>query len=92
MHRLISPWEYRHLAVSGVTRAAAGGFSLGIGLVLISLGRSAETDEERRKMHRLSAWFLVSAAGNLAGGYWYTAIASSAANPGAGLPSSRDLG
>jgi hypothetical protein len=41
MQRLISPWEYRHLRVSGVTRAAAGGFQLGIGLVLLSLGRSA---------------------------------------------------
>jgi hypothetical protein len=27
-------------------------------------------------MYRLSAWFLVPAAGNLAGGYWYIAIAS----------------
>jgi hypothetical protein len=29
-------------------------------------------------MYRLSAWFLVPAAGNLAGGCWYIAIASSA--------------
>jgi hypothetical protein len=79
VHRLISPWEYRHLGVSGATRAAAGGFQLGIGLVLVSLGRKAETEQERRKMYRLSAWFLVPAAGNLAGGYWYTTIASSAA-------------
>jgi hypothetical protein len=78
LHRLISPWEYRHLAVSGATRAAAGGFSLGVGLVLLSLARKAETDQERRKMYRLSAWFLVPAAGNLAGGYWYAKIASSA--------------
>ena len=63
MQRLISPWEYRHLRVSGVTRAAAGGFQLGIGLVLLSLGRSSGTDQERRKMYRLSAWFLVPAAG-----------------------------
>jgi hypothetical protein len=78
LHRLISPWEYRHLGVCGVTRAAAGGFQLGIGLVLLSLGRSAGTGQERRKMYRLSAWFLVPAVGNLAGGYWYTTIASSA--------------
>jgi hypothetical protein len=76
LHRLINPWEYRHLGVCGVTRAAAGGFQLGIGLVLISLGRQAGTDQERRKLYQLSAWFLVPAAGNLAGGYWYTAIAS----------------
>jgi hypothetical protein len=78
VQRLINPWEYRHLGVSGVTRAAAGGFQLGIGLVLVSLGRSAETDQERRKMYRLSAWFLVPAALNLAGGYWYITIANSA--------------
>ena len=78
LHRLISPWEYRHLGVAGVTRAAAGGFQLGIGLVLLSLGRSAETDQERRRMYRLSAWFLVPAAGNLVGGYWYITIARSA--------------
>ena len=78
MQRWITPWEYRHLRGSGFTRAAAGGFQLGIGLVLVSLGRKAGTDQERRKMYRLSAWFLVPAAGNLAGGYWYTTIASSA--------------
>ena len=80
LHRLINPWEYRHLRFTGVTRAAAGGFQLGIGLVLISLGRSAGTDQERRKMFRLSAWFLVPAALNLAGGYWYIAIARSASS------------
>lgn len=74
MQRYISPWEYRHLRVSGVTRAAAGGFQLGIGLVLLSLGRQARTGHERRKMYRLSACFLVPAAGNLASGYWYTTI------------------
>jgi low temperature requirement protein LtrA len=79
MQRLISPWEYRHLRGSGATRVAAGGFQLGIGLVLLSLGRQAETDQERRKMYRLSAWFLVPAALNLAGGYWYLVIASSPA-------------
>jgi hypothetical protein len=76
--RLISPWEYRHLGIYGVTRAAGGGFQLGIGLVLLSLGRSAETDQERRKMYRLSAWFLVPAALNLASGYWYISIVNSA--------------
>ena len=76
LHRLISPWSTATSASSGVTRAAAGGFQLGIGLVLLSLGRSAGTDQERRKMYRLSAWFLVPAAGNLAGGYWYITIAN----------------
>ena len=59
LHRLISPWEYRHLRAAGATRLTAGGFQLGIGLVLVSFGRSAGTDQERRKMYRLSAWFLV---------------------------------
>jgi len=69
LRRLISPWEYRHLrAVAGV-RFAAGGFQLGIGLVLLSLGRKAGTDSERRKMYRLSAWFLIPAALNFLGGY-----------------------
>lgn len=76
MHRLISPWEYRHLRFCGVTRAAAGGFQTGIGLVLVSLGRQAETGQERRKMYRLSAWFLVPAVLNLASGSWYIAITS----------------
>jgi len=78
MQRLISPWEYCHLHVSGGVRAAAGGFQLGIGLVLLSLGRSAGTDQERHKMYRLSALFLVPAAGNLASGYWYLTVARSA--------------
>ncbi len=69
MRRLITPWEYRHLrAVAGV-RFAAGGFNLGLGLVLLSLGRSAGTDRERRKMLRLAAWFLGSAALQFLGGY-----------------------
>ncbi len=78
MQRFISPWEYHHLRVSEVTRAAAGGFQLGISLVLLSLARQAGTDQERRKMYRLSVWFLVPAAGNLASGYWYTTIVPSA--------------
>ncbi len=41
MRRLITPWEYQHLhAVAGV-RLAAGGFHLGIGVVLLSLGHHA---------------------------------------------------
>ena len=78
LHLLISPWEYRHLHAVANVRFAAGGFQFGIGLVLLSLGRKAEADQERHKMYRLSAWFLVPAAGNLAGGYWYIAIAGSA--------------
>ena len=76
--RLIRPWEYRHRrAVAGV-RFAAGGFSLGLGLVLLSLGRSAETDRDRRKCYGLATWFLVSAALQFLGGYMDTTVDRSA--------------
>ena len=69
MRRLIRPWEYRHRhAVAGV-RFAAGGFNLGIGLVLVSLGRSAGTDRDRRKCYGFAAWFLASAPLQFLGGY-----------------------
>lgn len=76
--RLITPWEYRHLHAVAPARFAAGGFQLAIGLVLVSLGRQAETDQEQRKMYRLSAWFLVPAALNFLGGYLDTVAARTA--------------
>lgn len=51
MRRLIRPWEYRHLRAAASVRFAGGGFNLGLGLVLLSLGRSAGTDRERRKCY-----------------------------------------
>jgi hypothetical protein len=58
LRRLIRPWEYRHLhAVAGV-RLTGGGFQLGVGAVLLSLGRQAGTEQERRKCFRWAAWFL----------------------------------
>jgi len=78
MRRLITPWEYRHLEAVANVRFAAGGFQLAIGLVLVSLGRQAETDQEQRKMYRLSAWFLVPAALNFLGGYLDTVAARTA--------------
>lgn len=69
MRRLIRPWEYRHRrAVAGV-RFAAGGFNLGVGLVLLSLGRNAGSSRERRKCYGWAAWFLASAPLQLFGGY-----------------------
>jgi hypothetical protein len=68
LRRLISPWEYRHLHAMANVRFGAGGFQLALGLVLLSLGRKAGADPERRKMYRLSAWFLVSAALSFLGG------------------------
>lgn len=58
MMRLIRPWEYRHLHAVVNVRFATGGFQLGVGLVLLSLGRQAGTDPERRKCYRWAAWFL----------------------------------
>jgi hypothetical protein len=78
MQRLITPWERRHLhAIAGV-RFAAGGFHLGIGVVLLSLGRRAGTGRERRKCYGWAAWFLVMAALLFSGGYLYMAVACSA--------------
>jgi hypothetical protein len=77
MRRLITPWEYRHLdAVAGV-RFAAGGFHLGIGVVLLSLGHRAGTDRERRKCYGWAAWFLVMAALLFSGGYLDLTVARS---------------
>jgi len=68
MRRLIRPWESRHLRAVACVRFAAGGFNLGVGLVLLSLGRSAGTDRERRKCYGWAAWFLVSSALQFLGG------------------------
>jgi low temperature requirement protein LtrA len=66
--RLISPWEYRHRRVFANVRFTAGGFQLGVGLVLLSLGRKAETAAERRTCYRWATWFLTMAALQLTGG------------------------
>jgi hypothetical protein len=67
MHRLINPWEYRHLRVSGVTRLAGGSVAAAAGVVCLSY-----------RAYRWAAFFLVLAALNLAGGYWYLTLARSA--------------
>jgi hypothetical protein len=68
VRRLISPFELRHLRSAAGLRFTAGGFQLGIGVVLLGLGRRAETAPERRKCDRWAAWFLVNAALQLTGG------------------------
>jgi hypothetical protein len=68
MARLMSPWEYRHLRSAASLRLAAGGFQLGIGVVLLGLGRRSETDRDRRKCYRWAAWFLVNAGLQFTGG------------------------
>lgn len=76
--RLMTSWEYRHPLGSMAARFAGGGFQLGVGLVLVSLGRKAETDAERRKCYKFAAWFLVPAAGNFLGGFLDLTVARTA--------------
>jgi hypothetical protein len=66
--RVIRPWEYRHLHAVANVRFAAGGFQLGVGLVLLSLGRQAGTDRERRKCYGWAAFFLGMSALQFTGG------------------------
>jgi hypothetical protein len=67
MHRLINPWEYRHLRFSGVTRVAGGSVAAAAGVVCLSYG-----------VYGWAALFLVLGGLNLAGGCWYITIARSA--------------
>ena len=67
MHRLIDPWEYRHLRFYGVTRIAGGSAAVAAGVVCLSYG-----------VKGWAAFFLVLATLNLAGGYWYLTIDRSA--------------
>ena len=78
MRRTMWPWEYRHLRAVASVRFAAGGFTLALGLVLLSLGRQAETGHDRRKCYGLAAWFLVHAALQFFGGYMEMKMARSA--------------
>ena len=66
LQRLINPWEYRHLrAVAGV-RIAGGSAAAAAGLICLSYG-----------VYGWAAFFLVLAALNLGGSYWYLTIARS---------------
>ena len=67
LQRLIAPWEYRHLRGFGVTRIAGGSVAAAAALVCLSYG-----------VYGWAAFFLVLAALNLAGGYWYLTIVRSA--------------
>jgi hypothetical protein len=78
MRRTMTPWEHRHLRGVASVRFVAGGFSLGLGLVLVSLGRQATTSRDRRKCYGFAAWFLVAAPLQLLGGYLEMKIADSA--------------
>jgi hypothetical protein len=67
MHRLINPWEYRHLRVFGVTHIAGGSVAAAAGIVCLAYG-----------VYGWASFFLVLAAAHLAGGCWYLTIARSA--------------
>src|SRR5215469_2667535 len=66
MHRFINPWEYRHLRFTATARIAGGSVAAAAGLVCLSYGA-----------HGWAGFFLVLGALNLAGGYWFLAIARS---------------
>ncbi len=63
MHRLIAPWEYRHLRFAGVMRIAGGSVATVAGVICLAYG-----------VYGWAAFFLVLGALNLAGGYWYLRI------------------
>jgi hypothetical protein len=63
LQRLINPWEYRHLRGFGVTRIAGGSVAAFAGVVCLAYG-----------VDGWAAFFLIIAALNLAGGYWYITI------------------
>jgi hypothetical protein len=66
-HRLIAPWEYRHLRFFGIPRIVGGILGVAAGLICLSYG-----------VYGWAAFFLVLGALNLAGGYWFLSIARSA--------------
>lgn len=66
LHRLISPWEYRHLRVYGGVRIVGGSVAATASVICFSY-----------RVYRWAAFFLVIALLNLAGGYWYITIARS---------------
>ena len=66
IRRVIFPYEYRHLRGFGVTRIAGGSVAAAAGLICLGYG-----------VYGWAGFFLVIAALNLAGGYWYLTIARS---------------
>ena len=67
IYRLIAPWAYRHLRFYGVGHIGGGTVAAAAGLICLSYG-----------VYGWAAFFLVIAALNLAGGYWYLTIDRSA--------------
>jgi hypothetical protein len=67
LQRLINPIEYRHLRGFGVTRIAGGSVAAAAGVICLAYG-----------VYGWAAFFLVIAALNFAGGYWFLSVARSA--------------
>jgi hypothetical protein len=68
MQRLIPPWAYRHLRFYGVGHIAGGSVLAAAGFICLSYS-----------VYGWAAFFLALGALNLAGGFWYLTVASSAA-------------
>jgi hypothetical protein len=66
LQRLIYPFEYRHILAFGVLRIAGGSVAAAAGLICLAYN-----------VYGWAAFFLVLAALNLAGGYWFVTIARS---------------
>jgi hypothetical protein len=67
LQRLIHPWEYRNLRRFAAIRTAGGCVAAFAGLICLSYSA-----------YGWAAFFLVVAALNLAGGYWFRTIIRSA--------------
>jgi len=67
LQRLINPWEYRRLRTFGVMRIAGGSVAAAAGVICLAYG-----------VYGWAAFFLIIAALNLAGGYWFLSIDRSA--------------
>jgi hypothetical protein len=67
LQRLINPIEYRHLRGFGLTRIAGGSVASAAGLVCLAYC-----------VYGWAAFFLVIAALNFGGGYWYITVSRSA--------------
>ena len=66
LQRLIHPWEYRHLRGFGLIYIAGGSVAAAAGLICLAYG-----------VYGWAAFFLVLAALEFAGGYWFFTIVRS---------------
>jgi hypothetical protein len=70
LHRLINPIVYRHLRFFGVGHVAGGSVQAAAGVICLAYG-----------VYGWAAFFLLLAALNLGGGYWYLTIDRSRSAP-----------